>query len=136
MVDEGYFIPVDNVIKIQCALSDVTFLKGNQKINDIQHLNELISSIRTFYIKDFFLITENKVNESNQHRITDYFYKMGAYNRARGKNSSFYNIPNDTKLLFKNYPIDLYHPIKRYIGEIFYRDGQNVFDFEVVKVSI
>ena len=135
MVDEQYFIPINNVIKVMCIVANTTLLKTNKEINEVD-FKDNITLIKTFFVKDFFLITSKKINDSYRHKITDYLYKMGGYNRARGKNSSFYNIPNDTKLLYKNYPVDLYHPIKRYIGEIFYGDGQNVFDFEVVKVSI
>ncbi|WP_321296613.1 hypothetical protein [Marinifilum fragile] len=135
LVDDGYFLDLKEVNEIVCELEDVTYFRKPTD-NDLR-LNSYnsIRNIRTFYVKDYFLITKNEISGVKRHQITQYLYKIGAINKGRGRYANLYSCSNHYKILqdFKEglAPKDLYYPIKRYINGLFFNDDYKISNFRV-----
>lgn len=134
-VDEKYFVSLSEVDETLCELVDVSYIKKPTKADLETNRHNSLKNIKTFYIKDYFLITNHEISGNYMHKITNYLLEIGAINKGRNQFSDFYSISNDYQTLqkFKTglYPKDLYHPIKRYVNGLFFNDDYKINAFEV-----
>jgi hypothetical protein len=135
LVDGDYFIDLKDVVGIICSLDSVSYFKSptadDYKTNRHNHLD----NIRTFYVKDYFLVTRTETHGRSKHSITSLLCAIGAINKGRNKYVGLYSIKNDYKSLqsFKlgKFPKDLYHPVKNYINGLFFNDDYYISSFKV-----
>ena len=133
LTDDDLFINLNEIISSSCILENVSYYKKPTKENLKNNSHNIISNIRTFYIKDYFLISESEIEGLKKHKITKYLYKIGFLNKGRGKFSELFSIANDYQTLqYGIYPKDLFHPIKRYINGMFFNDDYAISEFKVV----
>lgn len=129
-VDGDYFVNLTKVTATKCVLETVTYFKKPTLDDYKTNYHNRIDNIRTFYVKDYFLITEEEIGGLKEHRITRYLHKIGFLNQGRNDFRGLYSIANDYgTLLFGKYPKDLFHPIKRYINGLFFNDDYKISDF-------
>lgn len=130
LVDGDYFVDLTKVTATKCVLETVSYYK-NPTLDDYKtNYHNRIDNIRTFYVKDYFLITDAIISRTKEHRITRYLYKTGILNQGRNNFSGLYSISNDyATLLHGKYPKDLFHPIKRYINGLFFNDDYKISNF-------
>ena len=130
LVDGDYFINVKDVIQAGCTLKDVTV----DRKSDLFHSTP-INRIRTLYVENYYLITNDCVNGVNKHSINSYLSKVKAIHHGRGRFHRLYSISNTYKsdLSFSNgdVPKDLFHPIKIYFNGVFFDDQYRVDNFSV-----
>lgn len=133
LVDGDYFVNLEDVIKTECTLRDVTYYKKPTIETFKDNSCNIISNIRTFYVKDYFLVTNDPIIGITKHKITRFLFKIGVLKSGRGKYSGLYRISNDHKaiILNVNAPKDLYHPIKKYINDLFFNDDYKISEFEL-----
>ncbi len=132
LADGNYFLELSAVVASKCILEKVTYLKKPTEEDYRTNNHNHISNIRTFYISDYFLITNSTVNRNTQHRITDYLYRIGFLNKGRKDFAGLYSISNCYKTIHNGkYPKDLFHPIKRYVNGLFFKDDYRISDFTV-----
>lgn len=135
LVDGDYFIDLKDVTEIICVLDNATYIKKPTADNFKTNSHNSINNIRTYYIKDYFLVTKNEVAEQTRHKITNLLCKIGAIKQGRNEFIGLFSIPNDYQSLqtFKQgiFPKDLYHPIKRYINGLFFQDDYCIDNFKV-----
>ena len=140
LVDGNYFIDMKDVVQTGCTLDAVTYYKKVRKEEQKEISCSTIQEIRTFYVKDYFLITQNEKNGSTKHFITDFLYNIGAINAGRNQFIGLYSNKNAYKVMqsFKEgyFPKDLYHPIKRKINGLFFDDDYRINDFKVISPKI
>ena len=113
----------------------MTYFK-NPSLEDYKHnRHNKIENIRTFYIKDYYLISEKEIYGSKRHDITKLLRKLGALRSGKNNFRSLYGIRNDfkTKQNFKQgeFPKDLYDPIKVFINGLFFQDDYKISNFKV-----
>lgn len=131
LVDGDYFVNMNDVTDIICVLSDVTFIKKPTLEDFRTNRGYTIKNIRTFYVKNYFLVTQNN-NKMEKHKITKYLYNIGALRPGRGKYSGSFSIANSyATMLNGKYPKDLFHPIKRYINGFIFNDDYKISNFSV-----
>ncbi|MFV0265797.1 MAG: hypothetical protein ACK5HT_01550 [Draconibacterium sp.] len=135
LTDGDYFLNLNDVVKTTCKLEDVTYIQKPTKEDLKTNAHNSIRNIRTFYVSDYYLVTENKVAGNTEHKITTFLYKIGAINKGRNQFSNLFSCRNHYQTLqeFKAglFPKDLYHPIKRYINGLFFNDDYRIGEFEV-----
>ncbi|UTW66571.1 hypothetical protein KFE94_00225 [bacterium SCSIO 12643] len=132
LVDGDYFVDLNKVINTKCQLEEVTYYKKPTLEDFKTNAHNSIGNIRTFYIKDYFLITEDEIFGLKEHRITKYLFKIGFLKNGRNKFRGLYSISNDYKtLILEKYPKDLFHPIKKYINGLFFLDEYYISNFVV-----
>jgi hypothetical protein len=133
--DNDIFIDLNDVIKTGCTLEKVSFFRKSTNRELLNITPFTIQTIRTFYVKDYFLITANKVNGSNRHIISHFLRKTGAIKTGRGQFARLFSIGNYYMDLQKfkagKFPKDLYIPIKTHINQLFFRDDYRINDFVV-----
>ena len=135
LIDGDIFIDLNDVIKGGCTLEKVTYFKKPQRrvLTDFSPI--ALKTIRTFYVKDYFLITASEVNGSNRHNITNFLWKMGAIKPGRGQFRHLFSIGNYEMDLQKfkegNFPKDLYFPIETHINQLFFGNDNRINDFVV-----
>jgi len=133
--DDDIFINLNDVIKTGCTLEKVSYFGKSTNRELIGITPNTIQTIRTFYVKDYFLITANKVNGSNRHFISHFLWKTGAIKTGRGQFARLFSIGNYYMDLQKfkegKFPKDLYIPIKTHINQLFFRDDYRINDFVV-----
>jgi len=135
LVDGDYFIDLNDVIESVCELAEVTyFTPPTDKDFKTNHHNN-IKNIRTFYVRDYFLVTRNEREGVAKHRISRYLVKVGAINPGRNRFAGLYSNRNYYKTLqdFQDglFPKDLYYPIKKYINGLFFNDEYRISKFRV-----
>ncbi len=126
-VDEKYFIDIKSAFKIICELEKVFLIDKHYSIS--------IENIRTFYIKDYYLITRDKFNGNTKHKILDFLVSCGHINKGRLKNKDLYSTQNS----YKSYQYyngiktskDLFHPIKLGINDTFLSNQFAIDNFEL-----
>ncbi|WP_294733540.1 hypothetical protein [uncultured Flavobacterium sp.] len=139
LVDDDYFIEVNNVKQVICELEYVTYKKkpSSEEINN--NIHNSIKNIRTFYVSNYFIITEKEFNQKTKHKISGFLSKQKIINKGRNQFSEFYGCKNCTEnfkwLNGKKYPKDLFHPIKLHINKLFFNDGNYITNF-IVKSKI
>ena len=132
LVDGDYFINLEDVVKSECILADVSYVR-KPTLNDLRNnSHNTIDNISQFYVEDYFLITKNPTGGLTRHKITRYLNKIGCLPKGRGRNLRFYTISNDYQLIQKGYPEDLFHPIKKYVNGLFFKDDYKIHHFEVI----
>jgi len=135
LVDGDYFIDMNDVIQTGCTLEKVTYYGKPTKEEQKSISRYNIQKISTFYVKDYFLITANKINGMNRHFISRFLWKTGAINAGRNQFSQLYSTRNDYKVLqdFKEglFPKDLFYPIKTHINRLFFENDYMISDFIV-----
>ncbi|MGE8536197.1 MAG: hypothetical protein ACN6OJ_16530 [Chryseobacterium sp.] len=140
LVDGDYFVNLQDIIKTECILQDVSYLKKPTIETFKDNSCNIINNIRTFYVKDYYLITKSPIGGNTKHKITKYLYKVGFLKSGRGRFIGLFSIVNDYKTIENGmFPKDLYHPIKRYINGLFFNDDYKISDFEVIsslKISV
>lgn len=135
LVDGDYFIDLMNVVESICTLKTVTYYK-NPTLEDYKtNAHNTIDNIRTFYVKDYFLITKDPVNGIAKHRITRFLHKLGVIKNGRTQFRGLFSISNDHKTLqafnHVDVPKDLFLPIKFYINGLFFNDDYYISNFQV-----
>ncbi|RXM39305.1 hypothetical protein BOQ62_12480 [Chryseobacterium sp. CH21] len=133
LVDGDYFVNLQDVIKTECFLQDVSYIKKPTLATVGDNSCNNINNIRTFYVKDYYLITSDSIGGNTKHKITRYLHNIGFLKTGRGQFSKLYSIANDYKTIENGiFPKDLYHPIKRYINGLFFNDDYKISNFEVI----
>ena len=135
LVDDDYFIEMDNVIQVICELENVTYEK-KPNLEDIKTNNHnTIDNIRTFYVKNYYLITKVKFGGETKHKISRFLTKTGVIKDWRNEYRGLYSNRNGYKTIQtfngKKYPKDLFHPIKLYINGLFFGDHYKIGNFIV-----
>ncbi|MBL7813887.1 MAG: hypothetical protein JNL70_02690 [Saprospiraceae bacterium] len=135
LTDNQYFIDLKEVKGFICVLKKVSYVKAQTEENIKEKLHNSIKNIRTFYIQDYFAITDKLIEGNKRHKITEYFYKVGAINKGRNENNNLFTTANDYQTLqvFEqgDYPKDLFHPIKQKINDLYFNDDYAISDFKV-----
>lgn len=135
LVDGDYFIKMDDVIQAGCIVETVSCYKKAEAEYTGDTIITRLQNIRTFYVKDYFLVTKNKVCGFEKHLITRFLYKTGAIKKGEGSFRNLYRISNLSKELqnFKAglFPVDLYSPIKLNINQLFFNEDNRISDFVV-----
>jgi len=127
---EDYFVDLNKVISSKCILERVTYYKKPSLDDYRYNYHNHITNIRTFYIKDYFLITNEEICGKREHRITGYLHRIGFLNQGRGDFRGLYSVANIYgTMLFGKYPKDLFHPVKRYINGMFFQDDYRISEF-------
>jgi len=139
LVDGDYFIDMNNVFQVVCELENVTYDK-KPSLEDLKtNSHNTIDNIKTFYLKNYYLITKDKFGGETKHRITRFLCKIGVIRQGRNNFRGLYSIGNSYKTVQayngKKYPKDLFHPIKFYINGLFFVDQYKITDF-IVKSEI
>jgi len=130
LVDGDYFVDLNKVNATKCVLETVSYYKKPTLEDYKTNSHNSIANIRTFYVKNYFLITDEEINGIKEHKITRYLHKIGFLNQGRNQFRGLYSIANDYgTLLFGKYPKDLFHPIKRYINGLFFNDDYKISEF-------
>ena len=130
LVDGDYFVDLTKVTATKCVLETVSYYKKPTLEDYKTNFHNSIANIRTFYIKNYFLITAEEIGGTKEHKITIYLNKIGFLNQGRNQYRGLFSIANDYgTLLFGKYPKDLFHPIKRYINGLFFNDDYKISDF-------
>ena len=135
LVDGDYFIEMENVFQVICELANVTYEK-KPNLEDLKTNNHnTINNIRTFYVKNYYLITKDKFGGKTKHKITIFLVKIGVIRNGRNQFRGLYSNRNAYKTIQsyngKKYPKDLYHPIKFYINGLFFGDQYKIDNFIV-----
>lgn len=140
LVDGDYFINMKDVIQTGCILEAVTYHQKPTQEEQTEISCDTIHNIKTFYVKDYFLITKSKENEIEKHPITNFLYNIDAIQAGRGRFVGLYSIESsfESMQIFKEgyFPKDLYHPIKRQINGLFFDDDYRINDFKVISPKI
>lgn len=140
LVDGDYFINMKDVIQTGCILEAVTYHQKPTQEEQKEISCDTIHNIKTFYIKDYFLVTKSKENEIEKHPITNFLYNIDAIQAGRGRFVGLYSIESsyESMQIFKEgyFPKDLYHPIKRQINGLFFDDDYRINDFKVISPKI
>lgn len=135
LVDGDYFVNLNEVVEIVCVLDKATYYKRPTAEDFKTNAHNIIRNIRTFYVKDYFLVTSNPVAGQTRHKITNHLSKIGAIQPGRNEFSGLFSKRNHYQTLqhFKQglFPKDLYHPIKRHINGQFFNDDYRLSDFKV-----
>jgi len=126
-VDEDYFINVNSVYKTICELVKVSLVDKKKPIS--------IENIRTFYIKNYYLVTKEEFNGKTHHKISEFLVSTGHINRGRLENKDLYSTKNTYKV-YQYYngikiPKDLFHPIRLGINDTFFSDHFFIDNLEV-----
>jgi hypothetical protein len=74
------FLDLTKVTSAKCVLENVTYYKKPNMDDYKTNYHNRIDNIRTFYVKNYFLITEEKINGTKEHNITRYLHKIGFLN--------------------------------------------------------
>lgn len=133
LVDGDYFINVNSVTQAICELEDLTFIK-KPNLEDLKTNNHsFIQNIRTFYVKNYYLITNEEFAGLKKHKISIYLLKIGFLKQGRNNFRGLFSVSNDYKTVQsfngKKYPKDLFHPIKNYINGLFFVDDYKIVNF-------
>jgi hypothetical protein len=135
LVDGDYFVNLKDVVQAGCILETVTYYRKPLGKAILSNSHNSIQNIRFFYVKDYFLVTKNKVSGTDKHLITRYLWKTGAINRGNNRFVGLYSIANIERKMqkFKSglVPKDLYEPIKMNINQVFFKDDNRISDFIV-----
>jgi hypothetical protein len=135
LVDGDYFVDLNDVIETICVLDKAAYHKEPTKEDFKTNLQNTVRNIRTFYVKDYILVTKIEVGGTTRHKITNLLYKIGAIREGQNKFIGLFSISNDYKTLHSFtqglFPKVLYHPIKRYINGLFFQDDYHISNFNV-----
>lgn len=135
LVDGDYFVSLKEVTEIVCILDNATYYKKPTSEDLKTNAHNTIRNIRTFYVKDYYLITPPDSDGQTRHKITNYLSKVGAIRQGRNKFSGLYSNSNHYQTLQQFnlglFPKDLYSPIKRHINGQFFNDDYYISDFRV-----
>lgn len=128
-----YFIDMNKVVGAFCTLHDVSYFKTPTRLDYKTDNHCTIGNIRTFYLRDFILITEEPINNQIYHRITNNLLSAGAILKGNASHRDLSRVFNKNKTLqnfHRGYaPTDLFAPIKLYINDFFFEDSYKVDDF-------
>ncbi len=134
-VDDGYFLDLKSIKQTICVLARATYYRSPTSEDLKSNSHNTIRNIRTFYVKDFFLVSEIPVSGQTKHRITQHFSDIKVLRPGRNEFSGLFSIANSYKTLqrFEQgvFPKDLYYPIKRHINGQFFNDDHRIRDFKV-----
>lgn len=140
--DDDTFIDLSKVKSAYCILEDVTYVKKPNLSDDYLVRNfDRISNIRTFYIKGYFLVTNEPDDQGyNIREVTNRLMKAGAYSMGRNNFRGLYRLSNKYVAMQKFekgwFPKDLFYPIKHFINGPFFNDEYRIRDFYVEGIQI
>lgn len=134
--DGDYSINLNNVKSAYCTLENVTYIKKPTQDDYKNGRHNIISNIRTFYIRNYFLVTDKPEGwDTTEHDITKYLWRAGAFRKGSGNFKELYSIANVYISLQKfergAFPKDLFYPIKQFINAAFFEDDYKINDFYV-----
>lgn len=135
LVDADYFVNLSDVIETVCVLNKATYNKKPTSEDLNTNAYNTIRNIRTFYVKDYYLITKSTIAGKTRHQISNYLLRIGAIRQGRKEFKGLYSVSNQYQTMqkFKQglFPKDLYHPIKRHINGLFFDDDYYISNFKV-----
>lgn len=134
--DGDYLINLSDVKSAYCNLENVTYIKKPTQEDYKTGRHNIISNIKTFYIRNYFLVTEKPEGlHTNEHEITKYLWQAGAIQKGSNNYKELYRIANAYISLQKfergAFPKDLFYPIKEFINITFFEDEYKISDFYV-----
>lgn len=134
--DGDYLINLSDVKSAYCNLENVTYIKKPTQEDYKTGRHNIISNIKTFYIRNYFLVTEKPEGlYTNEHEITKYLWQAGAIQKGSNNYKELYRIANAYISLQKfergAFPKDLFYPIKEFINITFFEDEYKISDFYV-----
>ena len=133
--DGNGFINLKEVVEAICILDKVTYFKKPTQSDYETGNHNSIKNIRTFYVKDYVLVTESKTEGITHHKITRWLNDIGAIKKGRHEYSGLFSNKNSFMTLqrFNDilYPKELYHPIKKCVNELFFNHSGKVRNFRV-----
>jgi hypothetical protein len=138
--DGDYAINLNNVKSAYCTLEEVTYIKKPTQDDYKTGRHNIISNIKTFYIRNYFLVTEKPEGwDCTEHDVTKYLLRAKAIRKGSNNFRELYGIANVSISLQKFdkglFPKDLFYPIKQFINIEFFNDDYKIKDF-YVKSSI
>lgn len=132
-----YFINLNNVTSAFCTLENVTYVKQPTQEDYKIGSHNTIYNIKTFYIKNYFLVTDKPEGwpGATEHDITKQLLKAGAFKKGAANFKQLYRIRNGYQLVQKfnrgAFPKDLFYPVKEFINRAFFQDEYKIDDFYV-----
>jgi len=132
LVDGDYFINLNDIVRSECILATVSYKKKPTIADYKNGTYNQIDNIRTYYIADYYLVSEKEIGGEKKHKISRFLEKTGELGRGRGQYSRYYSTKNDYPHFQNGYPKDLYLPIKHGINRIFFNDDYKISDFQVI----
>lgn len=134
--DGDYAINLNNVKSAYCTLENVTYIKKPTQDDYKTGRHNIVSNIRTFYIRNYFLITDQPEGwDTTEHDITKYLLRAKALRKGTNNFRELYSIANDYVSMQKfdrgSYPKDLFYPIKQFINGEYFKDDYRIKDFYV-----
>lgn len=126
-VDENYLVNINSVFKTICELEKVSLINKQKPVS--------IENIRTFYIKNYYLITKEEFNGKTKHKISEFLVSAGHINKGRLENKELYSTQNSYKV-YQYYngvkiPKDLFIPIKLGINDTFFSNHFAIDNLEI-----
>lgn len=133
MLTGDYFLDMNKVVGAYCTLQDVSYIKPPTQSDYETHSHKIIDNIRTFFFKDYFLLTDELINGEISHRITNNLLSAGAIHKGNASHRGLNRVFNKNKSFQKYkagyFPTDLFDPIKLYVNEFFFEDSYWINDF-------
>lgn len=128
-----YFLDMNKVTGAYCTLQEVSYIKAPTRSDYETQNHKTIDNIRTFFFKDYFLLSDEPIYNQTAHRITKNLLSAGAFLQANASHRGLNRIFNKNKMLQKfpqgAVPVDLFGPIKLYINDFFFNDSYWIDDF-------
>ncbi len=138
--DGDYPINLNNVISAYCTLEDVTYIKKPTQEDYQTGRHNIISNIKTFYIRNYFLVTNKPEGwpGATEHAITKYLLRAKAFRKGSNNFKELYSIANGYVSFQKfergMFPKDLFYPIKQFINGPYFQDDNKIKDFYIKTV--
>lgn len=140
-VDDEYFINLNDVTEAVCLIESAEYKNKPEPGELIDKSYNSINNIKSFYIKDYFLITDKEYEGTQMHAISKFLCKMGSIKLGKDEFAGLYKNENTykhfQKFIHGSFPKDLFHPIKVSINELFFLDSYRISNFKVIgKIQI
>lgn len=135
ITDGDYAVELKKIKGIICELQTVTYFKKPTLADYKSNIHNTLKNIRTFYIKGYYLISDEEIYGNKKHEITRLLWKAGAYRQGTNNFRDLYSIKNDYQVTQQftkgKFPKDLFHPIKIFINGLFFGDDYKIVNFYV-----
>ena len=133
--DGDYFVDLNDVKEIVCVLQTASYHKEPSRQDYSSNDHNHIKNIRTFYVKDYILVTNQAVLDKFRHPITNWLARVGGINKGRNNFRGLFSVANYEGTLRGSQhmlvPTALYTPIKYYINELFFDVTYHIKNFSV-----
>lgn len=133
--DGDYFVNLNDVNEIVCVLQTASYHKEPSRQDYSSNAHNHIKNIRTFYVKDYILVTNQAVFGKLRHPITNWLARVGGISKGRNNFRGLFSVANYEGTLRVSQhmlvPTALYTPIKYYINELFFDVTYHIKNFSV-----